>query len=417
MKYKKWYRMKTYVGNLRVIINIQNNKIISRTFSALLFFCILQLAVGCISSNTKTSKPQVLSAPQIVLSPEKLQTVDSSFMFLRTFVDYYYDLSVQNKPRLPVYSSLDSFTGWCVGDAHLENFGFIIQKVEANPVSTLFTANDMDDSGPCPLILDLDRLVVSASLLDKNILQEEVLSKLHQAYLSGLAHSKVQMPEVLSKKQMSSLRKGFVVQPKKMSGDKFVRDTVTSEVNDDLKKRIQKLLPFYNVVDVVATVKKNGGSVGLKRYQALVLGKKNEFLHLEFKPLLKPAVAAVSSENIPDDEIRIANSVRYFQSESVHENYKVVSLDHQNYLIRPRYWGNEDLDMASLSQKEKIEVLIYEAYVLGRIHSSSLTLSLNPWSQAVQSVNLSSWLSELESFYQHYSAVTESSTLKQKEQK
>ncbi len=384
-------------------------KILNRkTFIKLgtIFFTIVFANVffGCVNAPKKSDSTLVLNAPKMTLNQEKLQVVDSDFMFLRTFVEYYYALSLENKKNLPVYQSLQNFTGWCVGDAHVENFGFIVQSAEGEPISTVFTVNDMDDSGPCPLILDLDRLLLSASLVEKSFLQENFVSQFHKYYLSGLNQEKVKMPDGLMKKQMSSLKKGIVVQPKKILGPLFVRDKNSSEVSPVKRKNISQLLPAYKILDVISTVKKNGGSAGLQRYQVLVQNKKSEILHFELKPLVTPAIELIASGSIPEDSIRIANSVRFFQKEMVNENYKVVTLDNSSFLLRPRYWGNLDVEMNELSSAEKQETVLYEAYVLGKMHAESLTLSLNQWNQAMESLDMKTWRSELDSLNQHYTS-------------
>ena len=90
----------------------------------------------------------------------KLDASANTFHFTRSFVDYYYAIIAKNTAQLNIAKAASSFTGWCVGDAHPENFGILLQ----NNSKSLFSMNDMDDFGPCPLAYDFLRLLVSSRL-------------------------------------------------------------------------------------------------------------------------------------------------------------------------------------------------------------------------------------------------------------
>src|SRR5262245_7976394 len=69
----------------------------------------------------------------------KLAAAEDSFHFLRSFVDYFYLLVKGNTSAFKVFPSTEHVSGWCVGDAHPENFGVVLLQ-DGQP---LFTMNDM----------------------------------------------------------------------------------------------------------------------------------------------------------------------------------------------------------------------------------------------------------------------------------
>ena len=83
------------------------------------------------------------------------------FRFFRTFVVYFFDLlhRLKSDPGFPDLSSVEKPMGWCVGDAHLENFGTIWRETPGGEARVDFTMNDPDDGGPCPLYADLLRFL------------------------------------------------------------------------------------------------------------------------------------------------------------------------------------------------------------------------------------------------------------------
>src|SRR4051812_25509910 len=84
---------------------------------------------------------------------ERVFYANSTAHFFTAFGEYYYLLLDANRSQLTTVAALDQTGGWCVGDAHPENFGALILKNG----HSIFTINDMDDAGPCPLVMDLLR--------------------------------------------------------------------------------------------------------------------------------------------------------------------------------------------------------------------------------------------------------------------
>ncbi len=99
---------------------------------------------------------------------------DSSLMFLRSFVNTYYsDLAASNNSQNIIY---------CLGDAHLENFGFLLFGSR-----TRFVFNDLDDSGPCPLEFDILRYFAAVDLAMNDT---QLVSDLIEEYVAVLNNKK-----------------------------------------------------------------------------------------------------------------------------------------------------------------------------------------------------------------------------------
>ena len=131
-----------------------------------------------------------LEAPQYSFDLQKLAESKTSFHFLRSFVDYFYLTIAQNNKTLGVTKHFSQYSGKCVGDAHPENFGFLFQN-DGNP---LFTMNDIDDFGPCPMAYDIFRLLTASYLVDSKLSAETLLN----AYLFGLSRSEEHTSELQS---------------------------------------------------------------------------------------------------------------------------------------------------------------------------------------------------------------------------
>ena len=44
-------------------------------------------------------------------------------------------------------------------------------------------------------------------------------------------------------------------------------------------------------------------------------------------------------------------------------------------LLRPRFSGNVGVTLADSSDKDNLEIILYEAYILGRLHAESVNAS------------------------------------------
>jgi len=324
----------------------------------------------------------------------KLDAAKDSFHFLRSYVDYFYLLVKANRGSLQAVSQADNIPGWCVGDAHPENFGVLIR----NDGSSLFTMNDVDDSGPCPVVLDLYRLMASSRLYDANT----KLDKLVQAYAVGLQGQSYELPPAVADMIAKSQKKGTAPDPKKISGNSLVRDGNMHEVNAGELAQIKTALaslsgslsPRAKLLDTVSTSKIGGGSGGLLRYEAL-LDNGGALLHLEFKEEVIPSIYPVSAGQIPAAPQRVSTTILMDQGAGASALYNVVTIAGKYMLIRPRFDGNVGMSLDKQSGGDNKDIIRYEAYILGKIHGRSIRDAGN-WSRQVLNIPASAWENDVE---------------------
>ena len=244
----------------------------------------------------------------------KVAASADAFHFLRSFVDYYFQLIAQNKNSLNIVKKAGSFSGWCVGDAHAENFGILLQENG----SALFTMNDMDDSGPCPVAYDLLRILVSSRSYMPKIDTQDIL----KSYKDGLKGKSASFPDSIKSMTKDALKVGFSIDLKDLNGNMFKRKSSMTEVDAATKTQISSLLQSnyknegLRLLDIVATSKVDGGSGGLQRFEMLITNTKNEVIHLEFKELVTPSISSVASGPIPTQLERMKRSLQIDQGAS-----------------------------------------------------------------------------------------------------
>ena len=240
---------------------------------------------------------------------DKLKAANDSFHFLRTFVDYYYDLFPANLNNLHVTANVSAFSGWCVGDAHPENFGALIDENG----NAIFSMNDMDDAGPCPIAYDFLRLLVSSRLYSPKL----DINKVIISYQDGLTGAVKSAPDYVKSLLKDSANLGETIDPKDLdsSGKLLKRKKDSNEVDSSTRLIIiRDLQAFFTskefvndgikVLDMFSTSKVGGGSGGLLRYEVLCSRADGELLHLELKELTTPAIAQVATDSIPDQKSR-----------------------------------------------------------------------------------------------------------------
>lgn len=323
----------------------------------------------------------------------KVKASEDSFHFLRSFVDLFYLTYKANENRLQIISNLASVNGWCVGDAHAENFGVLLQQ----DASALFTMNDMDDSGPCPVALDLYRLMVSSRLYDPNT----DLDKIIEAYTQGLKNKKFDMPSSISDLLKKGAKSGFVASDKKIKDGKIIRDPQMIEVTTSEKSQILKAIQAYGsalsskvqVLDMVSTSKIGGGSGGLLRYEVL-LNNNGEILQLEFKEEVKPSIYPVAT-SIPKTGQRISETIAMAQGPKASKLYTVVQINKKDMMIRPRFSGNVGVTLDDSSKSENKDIIRFEAYTLGLIHSHSVKDS-DGLAKLINSISSKSWENDVD---------------------
>ncbi len=305
---------------------------------------------------------------------QKLEASNNTFKFTRSFVDYYYGLIFHNTDKLNLAHQASSFSGWCVGDAHPENFGILIQKNN----SPLFSMNDMDDFGPCPLAYDFLRLLVTSRLYAPDIEIEQIKN----SYMAGLAQANLPAPQLIKELASEAMKLGESIDPKKVEGNKFIRKSGMTEVPTETYKIITNDLgnlfthtDFQSfdlkVLDIIATSKVGGGSGGLSRFEVLCLQNNKDLVHLELKELTIPAIYPVVTTPMPTQNDRITKALTIEQGPQASPYYKVYLINGKMMLLRPKFAGNVGINLSDANLEENKAIINFEAFILGHIHSSS----------------------------------------------
>ncbi len=351
-------------------------------------------------SYTKHAEAQNLTDVPYSFDQAKLDAANDSFHFLRSYVDYFYLLIKANRGSFRAVSAADNAAGWCVGDAHPENFGVLIQNDE----SSVFTMNDMDDSGPCPVVLDLYRLMVSSRLYSG----KTNLDKILQAYTAGLEGQTYAVPSPVTDMIRKSRKKGRTPDPKKIDGDRILRDGNMREVDawelaqikDAIASLGGSLSQGVKLLDAVATSKIGGGSGGLLRYEAL-LNNGGALLQLEFKEEPTPSIYPVAAAQIPETRQRMLMSILMEQGAGASAFYAVAAVSGKEMLIRPRFDGNIGMSLDKQTGQDNKDIIRYEAYVLGRIHARSLQ-NADALARFLQAIPGSDWENDVTLMTRHF---------------
>lgn len=345
-------------------------------------------------SNVALAKPSTLTDINYNFDQTKVNASENSFYFLRSFVSYYFGVIAKNKDSLHISKKAGSFNGWCVGDAHPENFGILIQ----DEGSTIFTMNDMDDSGPCPVAYDLLRILVSSRLYMPNINSQEII----KSYTDGLKGKNASTPNAIESMDKDANKAGMQIAAKKLQGNAFKRKSTMEEVGTNLKVQITSLLQsqFKNenlrVLDMVATSKIGGGSGGLQRYEVLITNSKNQLIHLELKELVAPSIVPVATAPIPDQTSRMKKTLQINQGENSSHYYNVFNIQGKSMLLRPKFSGNIGVTLADSSDKDNKEIINFEAYILGRIHANSV--NVKDYAKALENMDSKNWEDDISAF-------------------
>jgi len=316
-----------------------------------------------------------------IFNERKLKEVDSSYILLRTFVDYFYLLLLEQKSIQMTFEQEFSFIGHAMGDAHPENFGIQLLKDNKNT----FTLNDYDDSGSAPLFYDLLRLLTGADLLMKNNSQmtqadrQETLKDMLSVYaLNSQQH--LAMPLAIKKAADKSQKNGTMPLEKLVSQDKKkFKDGLAyvpiHAINDkeeyqsvfrSLKKVLPKILET-DILDMASYTKKSGGSAFLRRIEILIQLDEN-ILHLELKPIAAPTSYHFFKTQNFNLEKNYYQSIDLFMGEDRLPLYKFITHEGNTYQLRPIIEGNTDVKMDKLNPKELSEVLVFEAWTLSKFH-------------------------------------------------
>jgi hypothetical protein len=373
------------------------------------------------------------------------------FRFLRAFVPFYHDLYNQKKKDLGKLlgdKDIGDIQGFCVGDAHPENFGVLVNR-DKKP---RFSMNDVDDCGQGYVAADVLRFFtacrIGVSLKDKEF--DAVISAYKLGISDGKGNDPPKCPDVekmLEKK--SKAWAGDVPLPKDQFGKKTgglhikpdedmkVELLTGNDADKDIFKRLRKEVArrcYDNTTDddiefdAVRVDRDYGGSGGLERFLTVSCAKKDtlkdeNILVLEFKQITLPGVFPLGFEHRShEDRLNQAFDVevdgKYPKMYQVWESdwdpewdtsprkpspreifqgyWPQASTFNKTYLLRPRYEALKGIKLKAKDPKKQVDlpsVVVYEAYALGQIH---LAADNKDWIKAAKKIDNSDWVKATE---------------------
>lgn len=352
----------------------QKIRALTSTFLPFLFLIVF----GCRSQPTQVRhpdlSPRISTIDSTLVQPkyefdldiyqDRILAAKDAFRFSRSFVDYYYLLVLENKQQIPLLGQFQKDFGYCVGDAHPENFGFLIQKNQ----KPIFTMNDTDDFGRCPQFFDFLRLLVTSHLWNEKL----NLKKISQAYLEGLLFRSRQLPKTLKSLQSESQKNGVSVAPHKVKNEEIVQTSETQAADassfSEIAGTLLKTFPDLSILEIQQVFRKGGGSGGLLRFEILAKNK-NELLLLELKEQINAAVSPTSGGQPLSSPEKIERALKLEQNSLASEYYKVLRIRNRWFLLRPDFAGNMSARLTQMSLADAQEIINYEAYWLGNFHA------------------------------------------------
>lgn len=276
------------------------------------------------------------------------ESLESPLMFYRSFpISFYKDIKLV----------LSAKEGICLGDGHIDNFGFILFEKY-----TKYLFNDLDDSGLCPLPLDALRYFSSLHFFTLSNDQIKELIRYYISHLEGtpdVPDMPVTLVEDLEKKRIKIL--------KKFTLDKqFILDEELIAINNELKAKISEVVTqkftTAKVHDVATYLKESGGSGGLKRYWVLIEDQDSKFDIIELKQRGTPATVFSTTSQTPLEFKNLAKNIWgelpvYFEE---------VQLASEHYQVRSR--TKEDINLNKASASERESVLKIQVAFMARHH-------------------------------------------------
>ena len=286
--------------------------------------------------------------------------------FLRSYVKTWYREVATLEDRGPI--------GYCLGDAHPENFGFVwFGRKEIK-----YVFNDLDDPGLCPIASDALRYFTTLDLSQSDPDLFKTLLAMYGRVLNGAEESS-SLPQRLFP-SWETLNKGNA---KYIKEGRFVFGKKIKPITEQEKKQVAKALKGklyrkFKILDFASRTKKSGGSAGLKRYWVLVHKERSFSLKnlkrsyvdiMELKPLITPATFNDEwSKPLKDDFVKVSSREIYGKSEPTH--FDSVAFAGTRYQLRSRTKG--DLELDEYNKYEQYDILKAQVSLIAKHHAKYL---------------------------------------------
>lgn len=312
----------------------------------------------------------------------RLENNTDFFSFFRAFSPVFYK-EMQTPELNAMLKPLEKFRGTIAADLHIENFGFIID----DKGKVVFTVNDIDDATEGEISRDVIRHFVSAKIVNKDISWEDYYSA-YQKGLKGESHDfsfhVAQGMDNVADVTKKNLEKNIQFEvPFKFIKFKKPYKVTTEEENSELLKGLKKQFPQIEIFDQYMRMKEDGGSAGLKRYQVLArVSPKDKVQWLDVKETAMSGYDRMFNpeSKVPFEE-RLAAVKANIYNGQFDESLKVVNIQNHPYSVRFVDQFSSGLKLADIPEDDYKDVILDEAYVIGKIHKLSLKESALDYAQ------------------------------------
>lgn len=301
----------------------------------------------------------------------RIENAKNKHMFMRAFIPYYYEEAFALKESLPVYDKMKKHVGQIVGDAHVGNFGYMVN----NDGKSVLVLNDFDDVAEAPLFLDVMRLSQSASYVD-----DFKQAKLLEAYRKGVSGSGYEFSDFIQKLGAKAQKGGNKSKAEFTMTSAGPRFTAKSEPSKKIGPEIQTSLQSVfsekfgknaKLHDAYLTMKESGGSAFGTRYHAL-MEVEGEIHFVELKEIMDGGVVSHWLTKQVTNEERILNARQTFLGQGFDQKLDVVKVDGKTFQLRFKAEGNKSIDVKKALETELPGVIEDEFYILGQLHRKSL---------------------------------------------
>lgn len=307
----------------------------------------------------------------------EIDSLDLDKIYRANASHFWYWLA--NKSKSDFETQITQFTGYAVGDAHINNFSDIELTNGGRRIGLL----DLDDGGDhIPFIYDYLRFATWNSLSVYETSQEDIW----QYYLKGLKKEQIEVDEEILKiydaehetflfRQNSYLEKNTKNLTKFNKHSEVIpmteTDLPTQKRGQIVLNFVKKNLPDREILDYGYRVKmKSGGSLGVPRFWFLTKDSNGIVRILDFKMVKMPATEYFEPQADHIQRlIQIAN--QYRPTELPYGYFKIAKLGGDVYIIQDKLKGLIDFDPGSANEEEIIfgqKIVNYYAYLLGYWH-------------------------------------------------
>lgn len=324
----------------------------------------------------------------------RLRTLKNGEDFFRSFGPYFHASVRSDVLSRPPFSAFAGVGSWCAGDPHPENFGALLDP-NGRPY---FLLNDLDDTGPCPVVADLLRLLTGWSLSRGEV---DGTGPLVRAYFAGFRGEPAAMPapitDFLRAAGQSGLRpkSSWIDARTGLLKDKKESRRAEPSIQGELVQTAARLFAGFRVVDLRERVKFDGGSGGQARYLVL-LDRNGARVLVEFKEFARPSTF-VYGLAAPEATRRIAIGWTWAQAPVLSSWNSFATVGGKLFFTRPLWDGNLNLSVKDFSGEAQRAIGLYEAWLLGGLHRAAgvdaramqalESLPAKTWKDVVQSLS------------------------------